>query len=151
MQDRAPATSPTTCRGSSYRPKFSLDPEYRVNIWAHLEASLSFISCGSASRPSRNFNVYIAARLHSYSRFDLNHTQAGTMYHNYSKSMMIGLAIAFMILPFVFVCLRLWAKRISKRIGWDDFLTIAALAVSLTCSILQLASKLCSTRSDICC
>jgi hypothetical protein len=41
--------------------------------------------------------------------------------------MMVGLAIAFMILPFVFVGLRLWAKRIAKRFGWDDFLTIAAL------------------------
>ena len=49
------------------------------------------------------------------------------MYHNYSKDMMIGLAIAFAILPFAFVCLRLWAKRISKRLGWDDILTVAAL------------------------
>ncbi|KNG43927.1 hypothetical protein DDE82_008334 [Stemphylium lycopersici] len=49
------------------------------------------------------------------------------MYHNYSKDMMVGLAIAFAILPAAFVCLRLWAKRISKRIGWDDFLTLAAL------------------------
>lgn len=50
-----------------------------------------------------------------------------TMNHNYTKSMMIGLAIAFMILPLVFVLLRLWAKRLAKRIGWDDYLTIAAL------------------------
>lgn len=49
------------------------------------------------------------------------------MNHNYTKSMMISLAIAFMILPLVFVILRLWAKRLSKRIGWDDYLTIAAL------------------------
>jgi hypothetical protein len=74
--------------------------------------------------------------------------------------MMVGLAIAFMVLPFVFVCLRLWAKRIAKRVGWDDFLTIAALvrdlwavqsvagttnqlrqAVSITCCSLQLASE----------
>ncbi|CAO2658604.1 Nn.00g063270.m01.CDS01 [Neocucurbitaria sp. VM-36] len=59
------------------------------------------------------------------------------MKHNYSKSMMIGLAIAFLILPFVFVCLRLWAKRLSKRIGWDDYLTIAALAVSMTCTAIH--------------
>ncbi|KAF2846306.1 hypothetical protein T440DRAFT_521871 [Plenodomus tracheiphilus IPT5] len=64
------------------------------------------------------------------------------MYHNYSKSMMIALAIAFFILPLVFVCLRLWAKRISKRIGWDDFLTVGALLVSMTCCILQLATAL---------
>jgi hypothetical protein len=49
------------------------------------------------------------------------------MKHNYSKGMMVGLAIAFMILPFIFVCLRLWAKKIAKRLGWDDFLTVAAL------------------------
>ncbi|OAL47140.1 hypothetical protein IQ07DRAFT_130494 [Pyrenochaeta sp. DS3sAY3a] len=64
------------------------------------------------------------------------------MNHNYTKSMMIGLAIAFMILPLVFVLLRLWAKRLAKRIGWDDYLTIAALVVSLTCSILQLATAI---------
>jgi len=53
------------------------------------------------------------------------------MYHNYSKSMMVALAVAFMVLPFVFVCLRLWAKRIAKRVGWDDFLTVAALVREL--------------------
>ena len=52
---------------------------------------------------------------------------AVTMEHFYTKSMMIGLAIAFFIIPLVFVCLRLWAKQITKRIGWDDYLTIAAL------------------------
>ena len=61
------------------------------------------------------------------------------MYHNYSKDMMIGLAIAFAILPTAFVCLRLWAKRISKRIGWDDFLTLAAL-------VRQCATKLCAVN-----
>lgn len=49
------------------------------------------------------------------------------MNHNYTKGMMVGLAIGFMILPLVFVGLRLWAKRLAKRIGWDDYLTIAAL------------------------
>ncbi|KAL6707888.1 hypothetical protein ACN47E_003562 [Coniothyrium glycines] len=62
------------------------------------------------------------------------------MQHNYSKNMMVSLAIAFMILPLLFVSLRLWAKRLSKRIGWDDFLTVGALTVSLTCSTLQLAA-----------
>ncbi len=54
-----------------------------------------------------------------------------TMNHNYSKSMMVALAVAFMVLPFVSVCLRLWAKRITKRVGWDDLLTIAALVREL--------------------
>lgn len=49
------------------------------------------------------------------------------MNHNYSKDLMIGLAIAFAILPTFFVGLRIWAKQISKRIGWDDFLTLGAL------------------------
>ena len=49
------------------------------------------------------------------------------MDHNYTKDMMIGLAVAFMILPVVFVSLRVWAKVLAKRLAWDDFLTIAAL------------------------
>ncbi|KAF1849777.1 uncharacterized protein K460DRAFT_3527 [Cucurbitaria berberidis CBS 394.84] len=64
------------------------------------------------------------------------------MNHNYTKSMMIGLGVAFLILPLVFVCLRLWAKRLIKRIGWDDYLTIAALAVSMTCCVLQIATAI---------
>ncbi|KAI8934140.1 hypothetical protein NX059_008895 [Plenodomus lindquistii] len=64
------------------------------------------------------------------------------MLHNYSKGMMIALSIVFMILPLVFVCLRLWAKRLAKRIGWDDILTIGALLVSMTCCILQLTTAL---------
>lgn len=63
------------------------------------------------------------------------------MDHNYTKEMMIGLAVGFMILPVIFVGLRIWAKVISKRLAWDDYLTIAALAVSVTCCILQLASE----------
>lgn len=50
-----------------------------------------------------------------------------TMNHNYTKDMMIGLAVAFMILPVTFVSLRIWAKVLAKRLAWDDFLTIAAL------------------------
>lgn len=41
--------------------------------------------------------------------------------------MMVSLAIAFLILPVVFVCLRVWAKLLSTRLAWDDYLTIAAL------------------------
>ncbi|EUC30226.1 hypothetical protein COCCADRAFT_104455 [Bipolaris zeicola 26-R-13] len=64
------------------------------------------------------------------------------MNHNYSKDLMIGLAIAFAILPTFFVGLRIWAKQISKRIGWDDFLTLGALAICLTCCFLQLATAI---------
>lgn len=49
------------------------------------------------------------------------------MNHNYTKEMMISLAVAFMILPVVFIGLRIWAKMISKRLAWDDYLAIAAL------------------------
>lgn len=49
------------------------------------------------------------------------------MQHNYTKEMMIGLAVGFMILPVVFIGLRIWAKVISKRMAWDDYLAIAAL------------------------
>jgi hypothetical protein len=49
------------------------------------------------------------------------------MNHNYTKDMMISLAIGFMLLPIVFVGLRIWAKVLAKRTAWDDYLTIAAL------------------------
>jgi hypothetical protein len=49
------------------------------------------------------------------------------MDHNYTKDMMISLAVGFMILPVVFVSLRIWAKVLAKRTAWDDYLTIAAL------------------------
>jgi hypothetical protein len=50
------------------------------------------------------------------------------MQHNYTKEMMIRLAVAFMVLPVIFVSLRIWAKVLSKRLAWDDHLTVAALA-----------------------
>ena len=49
------------------------------------------------------------------------------MRHNYTKGSMIGLAVAFMVLPLAFVCLRVWAKVLAKRFAWDDYLSIAAL------------------------
>ncbi|KAF2246551.1 hypothetical protein BU26DRAFT_48625 [Trematosphaeria pertusa] len=66
-----------------------------------------------------------------------------TMNHNYTKGQMIGLALGFMIPPVLFVGLRLWAKTLSaKRLAWDDYLTIAALLVSITCCALQLATAM---------
>ncbi|KAF2788206.1 hypothetical protein K505DRAFT_286526 [Melanomma pulvis-pyrius CBS 109.77] len=63
------------------------------------------------------------------------------MNHNYSKGLMITLALVFMLMPLLFVSLRMWAKFLStKRLGWDDHLTVAALAVSMTCCALQLAT-----------
>jgi hypothetical protein len=45
------------------------------------------------------------------------------MLQNYSKALMIGLAVTFMTLPIIFMGLRLWAKFLSaNRIGWDDYL-----------------------------
>jgi hypothetical protein len=49
------------------------------------------------------------------------------MSHDYTQGQMIGLAIAFMILPTVFYGLRVWAKILVKRLAWDDYLTGAAL------------------------
>lgn len=80
------------------------------------------------------------------------------MQHNYTKGGMIGLAVAFMVLPLMFMSLRIWAKLLAKRFAWDDYLAIGALVsrhprtsrfsvadrlqlVSMTCCILQLASK----------
>ncbi|KAJ4317479.1 hypothetical protein N0V94_004938 [Neodidymelliopsis sp. IMI 364377] len=53
---------------------------------------------------------------------------------------MMGLAVAFMILPLTFMCLRVWAKILAKRFALDDYLAIGALLVSLTCCTLQLAT-----------
>ncbi|KAF9693419.1 hypothetical protein EKO04_008653 [Ascochyta lentis] len=64
------------------------------------------------------------------------------MQHNYTKGKMIGLSVAFMILPLIFMCLRIWAKVLAKRFAWDDYLAIGALLVSLTCCILQLATTI---------
>ncbi|KAF1354217.1 hypothetical protein EJ07DRAFT_133366 [Lizonia empirigonia] len=64
---------------------------------------------------------------------------------NYTKGGMIGLSIAFMILPLAFMCLRAWAKLIAKRFALDDYLAFGALLVSITCCILQLADTYAST------
>jgi hypothetical protein len=66
-------------------------------------------------------------RLYSYLSRRLCAPIKAIMDHNYTKDMMIGLAVGFMILPVVFVCLRVWAKVLAKRLAWDDYLTIAAL------------------------
>lgn len=46
---------------------------------------------------------------------------------NYTKGGMIGLSIAFMVLPIAFMCLRAWAKLIAKRFASDDYLAFGAL------------------------
>jgi hypothetical protein len=79
------------------------------------------------------------------------------MKHNYTKGSMIGLSVAFMILPLTFMSLRVWAKIMGKRFSLDDYLAVGALVslntyhsffftdwrqlVSFACCILQLASK----------
>ncbi|KXH66341.1 hypothetical protein CSAL01_03935 [Colletotrichum salicis] len=65
-----------------------------------------------------------------------------TMNHDYTKGQMIGLAIGFMIIPTVFYGLRVWAKLLVKRFAWDDYLTGAALLVSIACCTLQLATAI---------
>lgn len=49
------------------------------------------------------------------------------MKHNYTQGSMIGLSVAFMILPLTFMSLRAWAKIIGKRFAMDDYLAIGAL------------------------
>lgn len=56
------------------------------------------------------------------------------MKHNYTKGSMIGLSVAFMILPLTFMSLRVWAKVMGKRFALDDYLAVGAL-VSLTTHI----------------
>ncbi|PSN68087.1 hypothetical protein BS50DRAFT_665666 [Corynespora cassiicola Philippines] len=64
------------------------------------------------------------------------------MKHNYSKEMMIILALIFLSLPFLFVALRIWAKIVTHRIALDDYLTLAALVISTTCCSLQLVTAI---------
>ncbi|KAF2128901.1 hypothetical protein P153DRAFT_357398 [Dothidotthia symphoricarpi CBS 119687] len=64
------------------------------------------------------------------------------MGHSYSKGAMIAIALNFLLISVVFICLRLWAKILAKRIALDDYLAIAALAVSVTCCSLQLAAAI---------
>jgi hypothetical protein len=47
---------------------------------------------------------------------------------DYSRGMMIGLGVVFMIIPTVFVSLRIWAKHLgSRKLGLDDYLCVLAL------------------------
>lgn len=47
---------------------------------------------------------------------------------NYSKSLMIGIGISFLILPVLAVSARLWAKTLCRKgIRLDDLLIIGAL------------------------
>lgn len=49
------------------------------------------------------------------------------MQHNYTKGSMVGLSVAFIILPLTFMSLRAWAKVLAKRLALDDYLAIGAL------------------------
>lgn len=52
---------------------------------------------------------------------------------------MIGLAIAFIIIPSIFVALRIWAKTLrGSALRLDDYLCLGALSVAIVCSVLQL-------------
>lgn len=47
---------------------------------------------------------------------------------DYSKGLMIGLGVVFMIVPLIFTGLRLWAKTFGRRrLAVDDWLCIASL------------------------
>ncbi|CAG8977585.1 hypothetical protein HYALB_00008361 [Hymenoscyphus albidus] len=60
---------------------------------------------------------------------------------NYSKSQMIGLGIAFIILPIVAITLRIWAKLLSRgTIVLDDYLILVALAFAIGCCSMQLVA-----------
>ena len=52
---------------------------------------------------------------------------------------MIGLSVAFMVLPLAFMTLRAWAKVMGKRIAADDYLAVEALVSP----ILRIAAYLC--------
>ncbi|KAI2625151.1 hypothetical protein GGS21DRAFT_531535 [Xylaria nigripes] len=57
----------------------------------------------------------------------------------YSKELMIGLAMGCIILPTIFFCLRLWARRLRRKpLSADDWLCFGGLLVGYTCCGLQL-------------
>ncbi|KAI2619893.1 hypothetical protein GGR54DRAFT_630457 [Hypoxylon sp. NC1633] len=61
------------------------------------------------------------------------------MQQSYSKELMIGLAIAFIIVPSIFVGLRIWARLLKfKALQFNDYLCLGALVVGFVCSALQL-------------
>lgn len=47
---------------------------------------------------------------------------------HYSQSQMVGIGVFFIILPFLAVALRIWAKLLGPRgIALDDYLIFSAL------------------------
>ncbi|KID93766.1 MFS transporter, FHS family, L-fucose permease, partial [Metarhizium majus ARSEF 297] len=57
----------------------------------------------------------------------------------YSQGLMIGLGVAFIILPSIFVGLRLRARHLKIRaLQLDDYLCLGALCIGIVCSALQL-------------
>ncbi|KAI1151046.1 hypothetical protein F4825DRAFT_477484 [Nemania diffusa] len=61
------------------------------------------------------------------------------MQQSYSKDLIIGLAVTFMIVPSIFVALRIWARFLKgKPLGLDDYLCAGALVFGIVCSSLQL-------------
>ncbi|KAI1409256.1 hypothetical protein F5Y13DRAFT_182153 [Hypoxylon sp. FL1857] len=61
------------------------------------------------------------------------------MQQSYSKGLMISLAIAFIIVPSIFVGLRIWSRRLKRKaLQLDDYLCLGALVVGIVCSSLQL-------------
>lgn len=50
-----------------------------------------------------------------------------TISQDYTQGLMIGLGVAFIVVPGIFIGLRLWAKRLGcKALGLDDYLAVAA-------------------------
>ncbi|KAI8960490.1 hypothetical protein F5Y11DRAFT_367390 [Daldinia sp. FL1419] len=62
---------------------------------------------------------------------------------NYSQAQMIGLGIAFMILPIIAVALRLWAKSLGQNgIKLDDYLVIIAMVFAIGCASIELVAAM---------
>ncbi|KAF3071140.1 MFS transporter, FHS family, L-fucose permease [Daldinia childiae] len=60
---------------------------------------------------------------------------------NYSQGQMIGIGVAFTMLPIIAVALRLWAKFLGQKgIKLDDYLVIAAMTVAIGCASVQLVA-----------
>lgn len=50
------------------------------------------------------------------------------MVGTYSQEQMVGIGVAFLILPVSIVSLRIWAKVLGRRrLGWDDYMIFFSL------------------------
>lgn len=95
---------------------------------AGVDVSCSLISRGDGGLSCIYTPPCATAGLNEYPSQRLTTTTTIMAIDSYSKTQMIALGITFLILPCIFVNLRVWAKWISRGgVQWDDYLIFGAL------------------------